>query len=144
MSLTDKQMTERRKLLQQIIRFGGIGVLATLTHFVVLTVSVEALSIVPTLANGAAFCVAVFVTYFGQSYLVFDDKEHSLIKSIRFISSALLGLTLNVMTMYMITQIFSAHYLIGFFVATTIVPAINFTINKLWVFENRSSEPSPD
>lgn len=129
-------MTEQKKLAHQIIRFGGIGVLATLTHFLVLTLSVEALRLVPTFANGIAFCVAVFVTYFGQSYLVFDNKEHSLVKSTKFLSSAFLGLGLNMTIMFVTTNFLEWSYILGFFLSTIIVPAVTFVVNKFWVFKS--------
>lgn len=119
---------------KQIGKFGIVGILATLTHATALTILVEIFSLIAWQANGAAFLIALVVTYIGQSYWVFQDTNHTATKSTKFIMVALLGFFLNITIMYAMNELLALHYLIGFFTATLIIPIITFIFNKFWVF----------
>ena len=118
----------------EILRFGIVGVIATLVHFGMLRLGVEWLGIPAAPANGLAFSVAVGVTYFGQSVWVFLDPVHSFGRLRRFLLSVLGGFLANVGIMALAVQVLGLHYLVGFVAALTIVPTATFIINKFWVF----------
>lgn len=123
--------------LEEIFRFGIIGTLATLTHFVFLCILVECFAMQPTLANGAAFLCAISVTYFGQSLWVFTGHGGiGIYKLLKFSTSLFIGFTLNLLIMYLSTEFFEFGYRLGFVIACLLVPAVSFIINKLWVFRN--------
>ena len=120
--------------VDEILRFGVIGVLTTLVHLGVLTAGVEQAGVSPVLMNGIAFCLAVGVTYFGQSIWVFRNRERSTAQFMRFGVSVLAGLFGNMAIMAVAVKLLHQHYAIGFTAALIIVPAATFVLNKFWVF----------
>lgn len=63
----------------EILRFGTVGILATLVHFGTLSVGVAIADLSPVLMNSVAFCFAAAVTYSGQSFWVFRIKHRNLV-----------------------------------------------------------------
>ncbi len=121
----------------EVLRFGIVGVTATLVHFTVLTLAVERLGAIPALANGSAFIVAVCVTYLGQSLWVFRGHAgRSSAQLMRFAVSLLIGFVANVSVMAMTTQLLGLSYQIGFLLSCVAVPVLSFFINKFWVFRS--------
>ncbi len=134
MRLTDQVL--RRLPPGEVLRFGIVGITATLTHFVVLTLGVEAIGMDPVPANGLAFACAVCVTYLGQSFWVFQVKRHSLKQLQKFLVSAVGGFIANLLLMALITQALGLHYYVGFLAVTILVPLGTFLLNKFWVFKH--------
>jgi putative flippase GtrA len=124
----------RRAPSGQLLRFGVVGVAATLVHLGTLRLGVERAGIPPAIANGIAFSTAVGVTYLGQALWVFHRFDHSLARFRRFAVSVLGGLLANVGIMAFAVQILGLHYLAGFVAALILVPAGTFVVNKFWVF----------
>lgn len=120
--------------MDEILRFGAVGVIATLVHFGTLLVGVEQAGFSPVLMNGIAFCLAVGVTYFGQSVWVFRNQQRSMPQIVRFGVSVLVGLLGNMAIMAIAVNILHQHYAVGFFTALIVVPAATFVLNKFWVF----------
>lgn len=121
----------------EILRFGCVGVAATLTHFLLLGFGVEILGLSPTLSNGLAFCVAAWVTLLGQSFWVF--RGHGALTAAhigRFGLSLGLGLVGNMAIMALCTRVLGLPYQAGFFCGLVLVPAASYLLNKLWVFRN--------
>lgn len=121
-------------LVWQIGRFGLVGIAATITHYAVLTGLVELLEWPAAVATGAAFLVALNVTYLGQAAWVFPGSERSRGQTIRFIATAVGGLVLNVAIMALLADVAGWPYQAAFAVAVVTVPALTFVVNKLWVF----------
>ncbi len=119
---------------RQLVRFLLTGGAATLTHFAVLSLAVEWFGVPASLANGLAFCVAVGVTYAGQSFWVFQTGHHDLRQIRRFLLSAIGGFVANVGLMALIVNGVGADYRIGFAVVVVVVPLATFLVNKFWVF----------
>lgn len=118
----------------EIARFGIVGIGATLTHFCLLTLAVELLGLGPTVATGIAFCLALFVSYFGQSLWVFRKDPNFRRQFPKFTASALFGLLANTGLMFALTQKAGLDYQLSFLLSVFIVPAMTYVINKLWVF----------
>lgn len=117
-----------------MVRFGVVGLVATLVHYAALTVLVELLAIPPALANGLSFCAAVAVSYFGQASWVFNVDRKAPQAPARFGLIAVLGLLANVGIMAVSHDMLGLDYRIGFIVSVVIVPMLTFLANKFWVF----------
>lgn len=127
-------------LTSEILRFGIVGVAATLTHFLVLTLGVERLGLDPAIANGMAFCVALLVTFFGQSLWVF--RGHAGINAAtlaKFGVSLLAGLAGNMAIMAICTRVLGLPYQVGFLAGLVIIPAASYVLNKFWVFRRHGA-----
>lgn len=120
----------------QVFRFAITGVLATATHYIVLRILVEIAGLKPALATAFAFCVAVLVTYIGQSRWVFQQKLSTAGGFGKFMATAVGGLLANVAIMYGAVDLLGQHYLVGFLTALFVVPTSTFIVSKLWVFTN--------
>lgn len=132
---TGAMATMRRRLPPgEVLRFAITGIAATLTHFTVLTLGVEAGGLGPVPANGLAFACAVCVTYLGQALWVFRVAGHSLVQVQKFLVSAGAGFAANIGLMALITGPLGLHYLAGFAAVTLLVPLGTFLANKFWVF----------
>ncbi|MGB3146839.1 MAG: GtrA family protein [Paracoccaceae bacterium] len=118
----------------EIIKFAVVGVTATLVHYGILSAGVDGVGISPVLMNGIAFSVAVLVTYFGQSYWVFQVRRRSAAQLGRFGVSVIAGLIGNMAIMAIAVNGFGLPYHYGFIAGLIIVPATTFLINKFWVF----------
>lgn len=126
--------------LGEILRFGVVGVLATLTHFAVLTLAVEAVGLPPAPSNGLAFCVAVCVTYLGQSIWVFRQTDHGGTRMAKFLLTALGGLAANVGIMALAVDVLGLDYRVGFVTGLVLVPAGTYLVNKFWVFTHPGND----
>ena len=124
----------RQAYSAQLLRFGVVGVAATLVHLSTLWLGVEQGGLPPAIANGIAFGAAVSVTYFGQALWVFRRFDHNLYRLRRFAVSVVGGLLANVGIMAFAVQLLGLHYLFGFATALVVVPAISFFVSKFWVF----------
>lgn len=118
----------------EVLRFGVVGVTATLVHFGVLNAAVRLAGLDPVIANGIAFSVAVFVTYVGQSLWVFRQPIYAPGRLQKFATSAVGGLVANMALMALFSDLFGLHYNIAFGLCLIIVPGCQFVVNKLWVF----------
>jgi len=125
----------------EIVRFGITGVLATATHYLVLSTLVELAGVSPTLANGAAFCVAVGVTYAGQSLWVFKVRSHGLMQVQKFLLTAMGGLLANMGLMALLNRGIGMDYRIAFVIILFVVPLGTYLINKFWVFAEAALDP---
>lgn len=126
--------------ISEILRFGIVGVMATVMHFAVLTLAVGHLHLPPTLSNGGAFLCAVGVTYLGQSLWVFRGHDgRSTAQILRFAASLALGFVANIAVMAIVTRGFGLDYRVGFLVGCVTVPVLSFFVNKLWVFRSASA-----
>ena len=133
------------KLSGEVLRFGVVGICATLTHAGVLYLAVEHLGFAPAPGNLLAFSVAVCVTYAGQSLWVFRVRGMSWGRSARFLVTALTGFVLNGLIMAGVTGGLGLNYWIGFAAVVACVPAFTFVLSKLWVFApGRRSAPAQD
>ena len=127
------------ELGRRILTFGLTGLLATATHFCVLALLAEGAGLVPWLANGAAFLVALGVTWTGQRHVVFRTDGHLG----RFLLVAIGGLAANTALMALFTTVAGLHWIAGFIACLAIVPAATFVISSLWVFGSGNLKVDP-
>jgi putative flippase GtrA len=121
----------------QIVRFGVVGVLATLVHYLVLHFGADRLGISPVIMTGIAFCVAVCVTYTGQTLWVFAVKPFELVQLFKFGISVISGLIGNMAIMAFVVNGLGGGYQAGFAAGVVLVPVFTFVFNKYWVFAEK-------
>ena len=109
-----------------------------MTHAGVMTLSVEAFGVSPFWGNVLGFAVAVAVSYFGHFYWTFaraDRSRPGLQESIpKFIATALSGLALNGLAVYVIVDLWSASYLYALPIIVFVTPLAVFLLCKCWAF----------
>lgn len=138
------ELARQPGLRRQVVRFGVIGISATLTHVVIVLALVEGRILEPFGANVIAFSTALFVTYVGNHKWTFGLSGAHGRHFPRFILIALLGLGLNQGIVYLIVEGLRWDYRIALALVVTVVPAITFLLNRGWAFSHGpGTHPAP-
>lgn len=123
-----------RKLLLQIMRFGIVGVIASLVHFTLVVLFVQLLHWQPLIANIVGFSVGVQVSYWGHRSFTFRGTEAThrvayprlvMMQAGNFLANE--GLFLLFLSMHL-------PYPIALLIVLSIMPMFTFIISKTWVF----------
>ena len=118
--------------MKKIIRFIVVGGIATIIDFVCLYIFKEFLNFNVILANTLSFTISVIYNYIASITWVFDvDKnKNRKIQFIAFIVFSILGLILNNLILYLLTNKLNIYYLISKIIATLFVMIFNFVTRK--------------
>ena len=139
------------KLLAQIVKFGIVGVLATLVDFGIMIALHEWLGINPIFASAISFTIAAIFNYIASMRYVFIHRE-DLSKAREFIIFfvlSVIGLILNSFIMWAGEFAFIAAgidyatgpYYVGVkVVATGLVMVWNFVSRKVWLDAGSSNK----
>jgi len=128
-----------RELLFQLTRFASVGLIATGVHALSYA-SFSAIGIDPLLSNLFAFLIAFSISFIGHFKWTFknavgDQNIHTAWRAqIKFLVVALTGLSLNSLSVLVITDWLDAHYLLAILPMVFVVPLITFGLSKVWVF----------
>ena len=124
-----------RKLLEQIARFGVVGVIAFVIDYAVLLVLTEFFGVHYLISSAAAFLVSVIFNYVLSIAFVFDT-DRSRGKGAEFALFALMsagGLGINQAVMWLLTDVGAVAYQLSKLVATAVVMVYNFVTRKLFL-----------
>ena len=126
-----------KKLIIQLIKFGIVGVVATVIDFAVLMFLKEMIKIDVLVASAASFSVSVIANYVLSMLFVFKSKTKSKIKEFAvFVFLSIGGLILNQLVMWIGTQMLELYYLGVKVFACIFVPIYNFVTRKIFL-ENK-------
>lgn len=124
-----------KKLLEQIMRFGIVGVIAFVIDYAVLLLLTEVVGIHYLVSSAVAFLVSVIFNYILSVAFVFEtDKSRS--KGAQFALFALMsagGLGINQLMMWLLSDIMFIPYQLSKFLATAVVMVYNFVTRKLFL-----------
>ena len=120
------------KLVNKIIRFSIVGGIATIIDFVYLYIFKEFLNFNVILANTLSFIISVTYNYIASITWVFDvnKNKNKNIQFIIFIIFSVVGLIINNVILYILTDKLNIYYLISKVIATLIVMVFNFVTRK--------------
>lgn len=127
-----------KKLIEQILKFGVVGIIATVIDFGVLYVLSQPLGLDPVLSAGISFCVSLVFNYVASMRYVFTHRE-DISRSrefVIFLVLSLIGLAINEAIMAAGVAVLgnSALAVMGTKVlATAIVMVWNFVSRKKWL-----------
>lgn len=129
-----------RELVRQLSRFASVGALATGVHTAIYAGlgGLDAFS--PMLANFVAFVFAFGFSYFGHFRVTFKEqlRGRSLVRSyavqLRFLIVALLGLALNALGVWFVTDYLGSHFLFATLPMVFMVPLVTFFVARSWAF----------
>ena len=127
-----------RKLIKQVMRFGSVGVLATLANGAIYAGLTAFFGLQPLLSNLLAFLVAFALSFQGHFHWTFGDdsdgRRHKSAALPRFLIASLLGLCLNSLIVYLIVHVWTLSYLYALFGFVFVTPPVLFLINRFWAF----------
>lgn len=123
-----------KKLIMQLIKFGIVGVIATLIDLAVLMVLKEFMKVDVLAASAVAFSVSVIANYILSMLFVFESSGNSKVKEfLVFVVLSIGGLLLNQLIMWIGTEIMTAYYLWVKAFALVFVPIYNFITRKIFL-----------
>ena len=123
-----------KKLIIQLIKFGIVGVIATLIDLAVLMLLKEFMHVDVLAASAVAFSVSVIANYILSMLFVFKGSENSKVKEfLVFVILSIGGLLLNQFIMWIGTEIMTAYYLWVKAFALVFVPIYNFITRKIFL-----------
>ncbi|MCF6808390.1 GtrA family protein [Thiotrichales bacterium 19S9-12] len=122
-------------VFKQTFKFGIVGVIAAVVHFIIVTLLVYLFSWYPLLANIIAFLIAYQISYFGHKNWTFKQEGKIFTRSsnIKFFIVASLSFILNE-GLYAVYLTFIPSYQLALFLTLATVPPITFLLSKLWAF----------
>ena len=121
-------------LIIQLIKFGIVGVIATLIDLAVLMLLKEFMHVDVLVASAVAFSVSVIANYILSMLFVFKSRGNSKVKEfLVFVVLSIGGLLLNQFIMWIGTEIMTAYYLWVKAFALVFVPIYNFITRKIFL-----------
>ena len=125
-------MISVNKIVNKIIKFSVVGGIATIIDFAFLYIFKEFLNIDVIIANTLSFIISVTYNYIASITWVFDvnKKKNKNIQFVLFIILSIVGLIMNNIILYILTDKLNIYYLISKVIATIIVMIFNFVTRK--------------
>lgn len=123
-------------IVSRVWRFGVVGVIATVVHVTVGMGLHHGAGASPLWANGVAFCVAVVVSFLGQTRLTFPESTADSAAFLRFFAVALFGFGLNQLIVWLVTEPFGGPYWVGLAIVVASVPVVTFTALRYWALRH--------
>lgn len=122
-------------LFQQLIRYGIVGVIATVIDFGVMIALTELAGIDPVLSAGISFTVSVVFNYLASMQFVFTRREDlgRAAEATIFVVLSLVGLAINEALMWLGATLLGLNYVLVKVFATAVVMGWNFLSRKRWL-----------
>ncbi|MBS1186364.1 MAG: GtrA family protein [Burkholderiaceae bacterium] len=113
---------------------GGVTSLA----YMAVGIWLEASGLSSATSGFIAFMLIVPLVYLGHRWLTFESTGSRRVEFPRFIASSLLGLLLYTFLPWLFNTVLGFMPVLGFFVTCVIVPVLNYTLLRRFVFTGRS------
>ena len=121
-------------MILQIIKFGIVGIIATMVDVGVLVALKELLHVDVLVSSAISFCVSVAANYILSMTFVFKSKNQDKIREIIiFVLLSVGGLCINQLILWIGVKFASVYYLIVKLFALVIVPVYNFVTRKIFL-----------
>ncbi|WP_289040346.1 GtrA family protein [uncultured Aliiroseovarius sp.] len=127
----------------QLLRFIGVGGLATLTHVLVASLAYRYASVPDMWANFAGFCVAVLVSYTGHSRVTFATEPTQKGQFPRFVFVASMGLVASSTIVGVVSTWGGGSFYLAMALVVVLVPIATFLALRFWVFSDRAATALP-
>lgn len=124
-----------KKLLWQIVKFGGVGALCFLIDYGLLCLLTDCGGMHSVAAAAVSFSVSVIINYLLSAHFVFDTRQsaHKARSFALFVVCSGIGLGLTVGIMKLGVDIWGLNYKLVKVAATGIVMVYNFVSRKLFM-----------
>lgn len=119
--------------MQQLIKFGLVGVIATLIDFLILYLSTDLLGVNYLVSAAIGFIVSTIFNYVASMKYVFKSKyeDNKNKELLIFIGLSIIGLGINELLLMVLVENIGFHYMIGKLLATVVVMLFNFISRKI-------------
>lgn len=128
-------MNNKKKLFQQLIRFGFVGGSAFFIDAGLLFLLTEFAGVHYLISGAISFTVSVIYNYILSVKWVFDartDRNKAQELTV-FIGLSIIGLGINQIVMWLFADLLHIYYMLSKIIATAIVMVYNFVSRKLFI-----------
>lgn len=125
-------------MLQQVLKFGGVGVMATLVHVISALAARSFLQVDVQQANLIGFVLAFVVSYTGHARVTFNAPMRSGQQLSRFMLVAIMGFAASSAVVWVVTGPIGFSFPAAMAAVAVIVPAISFVSMRMWVFADQT------
>ena len=124
-----------RKLIEQIMKFGVVGVIAFIIDFGVMVFLTEVFGIDPVISATVSFIISVIFNYAASMRYVFSHREgmSRTREFVIFVVLSAIGLGINDLLIWAGTDLASFDYRLVKFFATAVVMVWNFVTRKIFL-----------
>lgn len=131
-----------KKLLEQIMKFGVVGVIAFIIDYGLLALLTEVFGVNYLVSATISFTVSVIFNYLASMRYVFTHKEDMsrTREFIIFVVLSIIGLLINNFCMWAGVEMLHIHYLITKIGATALVMVWNFVTRKIFLDAGNTSD----
>jgi putative flippase GtrA len=118
---------------RHIVRYAGVGVVATAAHYLTLVACVELANWPAWSGSGVGAAVGAQVAYAGNRWFTFAHRGAILASWPRFMLTAVFGALLGMAIVWLGVRL-GVYYLLAQGVATLTSMALTFAVNRAWTF----------
>ena len=125
-----------KNIISQLIKFGIVGLIATVIDFSFLTLLTEIFGVHYLSSAAIGFIVSTVFNYLASMRYVFKSRFESHEKKkelLIFLLLSMIGLFLNQFFIWLFVERIGIFYIISKIIATTIVMGWNFISRKKWL-----------
>ena len=124
-----------RKLIEQIMKFGVVGVIAFVIDFGVMVFLTEVFGIDPVISATVSFIISVIFNYAASMRYVFSHREgmSRTREFVIFVVLSVIGLGINDLLIWAGTDLASFDYRLVKIFATAVVMVWNFVTRKIFL-----------
>lgn len=119
--------------MPRFFRYGAVGALATVVHYLVLVLCVEAFDWPAWLASGLGALIGAQVAYLGNRRYTFAHHGAIAESWLKFQGTALLGALLGMVVVAAGVRL-GLHYVLAQVIATGLALVLTYAINRAWSF----------
>lgn len=125
-------------MVKKFLKYSAVGLLGTAIDFSTLIIQVEFLRINIYIAVLISFLLAASSNHFFNRRFTFKSMNSQIKKEyLKFILVSSVGILINILIIYFLSQIFHIYYLISKIIATSLVLLWNFLMNYHWTFKSK-------
>lgn len=126
-------------MLQQFLRFLLVGGVATLIQYAILFVLHQLMGVNGAVSTSVGFLVSAVFNFLASYHYTFKSSAGKRSAAVRYAFVAGLGLLLNGVIFWGLTERFGLYYLYAQVIATGIVLVFNFSAGRAFAFKTSSS-----
>ena len=119
------------------LRFGIVGVAASLTHFAVLTALLSLAKAGPVLANTCAYALALGVSFTGHHFWTFRTGGPLVRSFLRFLGASGGAYVVSTLVLVVLLRATALPDAMAALLAVAVMPLVTFVAHRFWVFRRR-------
>ena len=131
----------------ELVKYGIVGALGASIHFFSMVLCVEVFGISSLISSIIGFSLSLVISFilnykwtFRNGVNPHNENDNRNKYFIKYLLVSISGLLVNLITIYLINNVFLVWYVYAQMVASFIVPIHNYILNKYWTFSKKQKE----